>query len=139
MQETSPHIFYHGVRRLLICGSRTTTRVYLPQIRAELSHLNGSVRVCHGGNGYFEREICVRGADMLADEICREMGLQITLYPAKFSLLGPVGGPIRNAYMLKDFDPDAILAFRMPGDSPGTDGMLRLGRGARKPCRIVGL
>jgi hypothetical protein len=50
------------------------------------------------------------GADLLAKEWCLAKSIKSTAYPADWSI-GKKAGPMRNAYMLKDFEPDMVLAF----------------------------
>ena len=50
------------------------------------------------------------GADLLAGEVAKEMGLIVQEYPAHWARYGRAAGPIRNRLML-DQVPDLVLAF----------------------------
>ena len=111
--------------RLLVCGSRTWES--RDEIRRQLLDLKPD-EVIHGG---------ARGADRLAGEVARELGIPVRAFPADWKRLGRKAGPVRNQQMLDEGQPDRVLAFRMEGDSPGTDDMIRRARKAGLPLRIV--
>jgi hypothetical protein len=63
-----------------------------------------------------------RGADRLAGEWARERGVPVRAFPADWNQHGKNAGPIRNAQMIREGQPDAVVAF--PGGR-GTDDMVR--------------
>lgn len=71
-----------------------------------------------------------RGADMLADEWARSRGIPVQPFHANWKLLGNRAGSARNARMLREGRPDAVLAF--PG-GPGTRDMVRKALAAGTP------
>lgn len=89
--------------------------------------LKGSV-VIHGG---------AEGADRLAGRWARFYGHQEEVYEAAWETHGRAAGPIRNHRMLIEGKPDRVIAFRMPGESRGTDDMIRRARGAGIPVEVV--
>jgi hypothetical protein len=121
--------------KILVCGSRTWTSRDI--IRRELAPFPKGTIVVHGGNGYFDREgRVIRGADMLADEVARDLGFPTRIYEAEWKRLGFGAGPARNLEMLHKEHPDAdgvpiqvVLAFSQMFTrefAPGTSGMIRL-------------
>ncbi len=67
------------------------------------------------------------GADRLAQEWAQRMSIPTMIFPADWSL-GKKAGPIRNARMLVEGQPDLVMAF--PG-GVGTDSMVRLAKAAK--------
>lgn len=67
------------------------------------------------------------GADMHAQEWAFIRGIPCQTYEADWRLYGKSAGPIRNAQMLREFAPDAVIAF--PGGR-GTADMIRQARAA---------
>lgn len=135
---------YRGVRRLLVCGSRTLRRDHLPLIREELVCVPKNTVVVHGAQGVLG-EIgpgvlrYVSGADMLADEVARELGLEVEQHPAKWrradGSLDRGAGPARNEAMVAS-GVDFCLAF-WDGKSPGTMDTMRRCRSRGIPVKIV--
>lgn len=104
-------------KTVLICGSRIwTDRATIARVMREL---DPGTLIVHGA---------ARGADRLADEVARDLGLPRKACPADWGQYGRAAGPIRNQQMLDLERPDRVLAFRVPGASPGTDDMIRRAR-----------
>jgi hypothetical protein len=103
--------------RLLVCGGRDYSdkaRVYaaldLVMVKRQI------LVVMHGG---------AEGADALADEWAEYRGFARVIFPVgrqEWALLGKRAGPLRNARMLTDGRPNAVVAF--PGNR-GTADMCR--------------
>ena len=73
------------------------------KIRARLALLPKDALVIHGA--------ChLGGADILADEEAKALGLRVRPFPADWRKHGRAAGPIRNRAML-DATPDLVLAF----------------------------
>lgn len=70
------------------------------------------------------------GADWHADRWAKGRDIAIKACPAPWEKYGAAAGPIRNAYMLSQHRPDAVLAF--PGGR-GTEGMVALALKAGAP------
>lgn len=64
-----------------------------------------------------------RGADTLARKYGESHGIDVERYPALWELHGKRAGPIRNSQMLKEGQPDLVIAFRGP-NSKGTQNMI---------------
>jgi hypothetical protein len=77
------------------------------------------------------------GADALADQAALLWGLQRDVYRADWSKHGKAAGPIRNQRMIDEGKPDRVIAFRMPGESRGTDDMIRRAQVAGIPVEII--
>lgn len=100
--------------RVLIYGSRTWTD---PEpIRAYVTALAVDAVVITGG---------AQGADWIAWESARDLGLKQQVFPAMWATDGKAAGPIRNQRMIDEGKPTRAHGFRMPGNSPGTDDMTR--------------
>lgn len=65
------------------------------------------------------------GADGLARAWANERGVPCVGYPADWSR-GRKAGPLRNAMMLRNFQPDLVVAF--PGGTGTADCVRRAGR-----------
>lgn len=79
-----------------------------------------------------------RGTDTLAGRYGEEHGIPVTAYPADWELYGKSAGPIRNATMLKEGDPDVVIAF-LAKDSRGTQNMIDQALKAMVPVVVVNI
>ena len=109
--------------RVVVCGGRDYTDEDV--ITAELSLLPPGTVVVHGG---------APGADAIAGEVAKALGLVVEAHPADWQRCGRGAGLRRNAEMLS-LGADLVLAF--PGGS-GTADMVRRARTARVPVRMAG-
>lgn len=111
--------------RLLVCGGRDYSdkaRVYhaLDKIMVRWQ----IVVLMHGG---------AKGADALADQWADDRCIATMIFPVndgQWRLLGNKAGPLRNARMLRDGRPTAVVA--LPGGR-GTAGMCKLAEDAGVP------
>lgn len=110
--------------RLLVCGGRDL--VDSPEVYAALASymLPGTV-VIHGG---------APGADSIAGEFAKGLGLTVEVYPADWHKHGRAAGPIRNQRMINEAKPDLVLA--LPGGR-GTADMVRRAKKAGIPIVSV--
>jgi hypothetical protein len=111
--------------RVLVCGSRHWTDP--APIRAALAPLPADTVIVHGA---------APGADMLAAALAEARGLAVEPHPAEWATYGRRAGPLRNEAMLAT-GIDRVVAFRLPGASPGTDHMVRMARAARIPTEVI--
>ncbi len=92
-----------------------------------------------GGRNYFERDHLreymdlfhsrtpitllmhggANGADRLAKNWAKSHGVEVVPFEAEWDKFGPAAGPIRNARMLDEGKPDALIAF--PGGKGTAD------------------
>jgi len=88
--------------RVLVCGSRDWTSA--STIRGRLKKLPKDVTIIEGG---------ARGADSVAREVARNLGLDVITVWANWEKYGKKAGPIRNGRMLDMLDPneDMVIAF----------------------------
>ena len=93
----------------------------MPETMFEALRLLRPSVVIHGG---------ARGADISADVCALAFGIDVEVYPADWAKHGKAAGPIRNAQMLREGRPDAVLAF--PGGR-GTADMVRRAKRAGVP------
>lgn len=111
---------------VLVCGSRTwTDRKTIENVIAELDR---DTIIVHGA---------ARGADTLADQAALLFGLLRRPYPADWGKYGRGAGPIRNQQLLDEQEVARVIAFRMPGESKGTDDMIRRARAAGIPVEVI--
>lgn len=96
--------------RVLVCGGRDYTDG--TRLNEVLSGLN--IAEIAQGNA--------RGADRLAAWWAASRKIPCRSYPADWSSHGKGAGPLRNARMLRDFNPDLVVAF--PGGK-GTADMVK--------------
>lgn len=116
--------------RILITGSRHWSdrdTIEVAVYWASL-HANGRVVVVHGA---------ARGADTLAADAARRLGLDVEAHPADWQRFGRSAGHRRNAEMVAA-GADICLAFPL-GESPGTRGCMALALAAGIPVVDVSL
>lgn len=77
-----------------------------------------------------------RGADLAAARYGEAKGIPVQRYPANWELFGRRAGPIRNSQMLKEGQPDMVVAFRFP-NSRGTQNMIDQSLRKNIPVRII--
>lgn len=109
--------------KILVCGGRD----FLDRSRvcSALERLGVKVTaLIHGA---------ARGADTLAANWAGSQGIPRKAFPADWSKDGIAAGPIRNAKMLKEGQPDLVVAF--PGGK-GTWDMVRRARAAKVPVTL---
>ena len=111
--------------RVLICGSRHWTDP--APIRAVLASLPAGTVIVHGA---------APGADTLAATLAEAQGLTVEPHPADWAAHGRSAGPLRNHAMLAT-GIDRVMAFRLPGASPGTDHMVRIAQAAGVPTTVI--
>lgn len=113
--------------RILVCGSRYWTDRDIIREALELQPRDSVV--VHGA---------ARGADRIAGEVARELGMAVQEYPADWHLYGRKAGMIRNQAMLVPA-PDIVLAFtsNLP-TSRGTADMVARARSRNIPVMIFG-
>lgn len=117
--------------KVLVTGSRHwSNRVVIGRA---ISDTPATILV-HGG---------ARGADTIAGEIARTLGIEERVYPADWAAFGKSAGKNRNLRMLHcehlEKEPiDLVLAFPLP-DSIGTYHMIGLAVKAKIPIIIGGV
>lgn len=144
-----------GMKRLLVCGTRTLRMGDRASIAAELRSVGVGCVVVHGGCGmsvgrrwnsvtggpltWFDldpdRRPPLVGADVLAEHVCRELGIETEVHYAEWDRYGHRAGPIRNRKMI-DSDVEGVLAF-WDGSSSGTGDTIHCARGRGLPVRVV--
>lgn len=108
--------------RILVCGGRNFSDAAACYRMLDRIHRERGIDVIIEGNA--------RGADRLAGYWARKHGVENLKFPADWKAHGHKAGPIRNAAMLADGRPDAVMAF--PGGR-GTADMVRRAREAEIP------
>jgi hypothetical protein len=107
--------------RILVCGGRDfndSRAVFRALDELHASERGPITSLIEGG---------ARGVDESAYGWALKKGLQHKTYPADWAANGKAAGPIRNAVMLRDGNPDLVMAF--PGGR-GTAHMVSLARKA---------
>lgn len=116
--------------KLLVCGDRNWT---------DYDFIAESLDQVSVSNGYIELLIhgAARGADTLAAQYAERRGIPILPIPANWAKYGPSAGPIRNRQMLKDGEPDLVVAFHDSIEqSKGTKDMLKAATAASIRTRL---
>ena len=100
--------------KILICGSRNWTDHGI--IKNFLSQIPQQSTIIHGD---------CRGADKIAAEIALSLGMKVITFPANWKNEGRSAGPKRNMRMLKEGNPDLVVAFHESIEtSKGTKDMI---------------
>ena len=110
------------VFKILITGSREWT-----DRRTITTALNEILKTIPAQDTVVIQGGC-RGADLLAKDIAKFLGMNVIEYPANWLLFGRYAGFRRNAEMVAQ-NPDVVLAFPI-GESPGTRHCMKLARDA---------
>jgi len=98
--------------KVLVCGGRSFTAYETVERYLDMLHaLHGFTRVIHGA---------AIGADRCADQWAGFNRIDCQRFPAEWKVYGKGAGPIRNARMLNEGQPDLVVAF--PGGK-GTGNM----------------
>lgn len=111
----------------LVTGDRDWTNIEI--IADEMSSWASDTILIHGD---------ARGADRIARACAETFGMEHRAYPY-ISVLGFAGGPARNRQMLRE-NPDVVEIVAFHDDilnSKGTKDMLKVGRDAGIPCRLI--
>jgi hypothetical protein len=112
-----------------VCGDREwTDRVVIRRELRALLVAHPDIQICHGA---------ARGADTLAGEVASELKIPVAAYPAHWEAFGKAAGPLRNRTMLREFQPELVVAFHADyAKSKGTRDMLEAARLAGVPTRL---
>lgn len=105
--------------KVLVCGGRDFTNTQLlVEALLEVHKLITITLVIHGA---------AKGADSMAGEWARAMGIKETPFPADWDRYRNRAGPVRNQRMLDVGKPDLVVAF---AGGAGTLDMVRKARAA---------
>jgi len=77
-----------------------------------------------------------RGTDTLARRYGEEQGIHVSPFPALWDKHGKAAGPIRNAQMLREGQPELVIAFRGE-NSRGTRNMIDQSRKAEVEVVVI--
>ncbi len=114
--------------KVLVCGGRDfDDHDGLYHVMDALAFGLGISLIIHGG---------ARGADSLAGKYGREHGIPVSVYPADWNAHGRAAGPIRNAKMLAESQPDLVVAF--PGGRGTADMVARAKAAGVKVINVTG-
>jgi hypothetical protein len=113
--------------RVLVCGDRNW--MDRKKIEDRLLKLPVNTVVIEGE---------ASGADSLARDVAREIGLSVLEFPADWKKHGKAAGPIRNRQML-DQKPDLVIAFHPDlTKSRGTADTVREAKRRGIPVEVIG-
>ena len=117
--------------KVLVCGSRTYSDWLFMEGVLESLHVQTPIDVIIEGEAV--------GADSMAREWARYMGITTWKFPADWTKYGKAAGPIRNKEML-DKGPDLVLAFvdKPLAESRGTANMVKIAQEAGVEVRVYG-
>jgi hypothetical protein len=113
--------------RVLVCGDRYWTDKEM--IKEKLSKNKDNIdMIIEGG---------ANGADRLASECAKELGIPVMEFPANWKKYGRAAGPIRNRQMLDEGKPEVVLAFHDDiTKSKGTKNMVEQARKRNKTVYV---
>lgn len=117
--------------RVLVCGGRHyQDREWLFGYLDILHSKEQITTVIEGG---------ATGADTLAREWANTNGVPVKTFPVDWEQYGRAAGPIRNHQMLKEGDPELVVAFfeLAPTNSRGTFNMVKQAKRAGIEVRIA--
>ncbi len=116
--------------KILVCGDRNwTDRKPIRKALLSISDLDVIDVVIEGG---------ANGADTLAREVGKELGIIVWEFKADWRKYGRAAGPIRNRQML-DEKPDRVLAFHDDlEESKGTKDTVTEARRRGIPVTVIG-
>lgn len=105
-------------KRILICGGRDfkDRKLVYKTLDKYVEHYGTDLIIIHGD---------APGADTFADEYAKSKRLATFRLPAQWHVYDNSAGPIRNRRMLKEAEPDEVLAF--PGNK-GTRDMMSIAK-----------
>ena len=79
-----------------------------------------------------------KGADKIAGQAARELGIPVQIFPANWARFGAAAGPIRNRQML-DEKPDLVVAFHDHiSESRGTADTIKEAKRRGIPVELIG-
>ncbi len=110
--------------KVLVCGSRHFNNYELLKEKLDAYKID---TIIHGN---------ARGCDTLAGRYGEETGKDVRSFSAQWGVYGRAAGPIRNSEMLREGNPDLVVAFKGP-NSRGTQNMINLAKKADVPTIIV--
>ena len=121
--------------RLLICGDRNWDS--LSVIYTAVCNIL-SIQWATGSEITWIIEGEAKGADLMGRQVAANLGIPIKSYPANWNNWGKSAGPIRNRVMLKEGNPDLILAFHDNiSSSKGTKDMITIARRKGVPVWLI--
>lgn len=106
---------------VVVTGSRTWTnesqiKQRMEELEAEAASKGEKLTIVHGD--------AARGADRMCGKWADHVGAKVISEPAEWVINGRKNweaGKDRNIYMLEEYNPDRVEAFRAKGKSNGTD------------------
>lgn len=115
---------------VLICGDRNWSNKDV--IKRELLPLKE-----HNPNITIVTGAC-KGADLLSEEIAKQLGFQVKSYPANWTKYNRAAGPIRNQQMIDENNVDLVLAFHSDiENSKGTKDMINRAKKKNIPVILI--
>lgn len=105
--------------KVLVCGGRDYDDKAVVYAMLDRIHVEHPISLVIDGGA--------NGADLLARSWGWDRDVKRRTFPAKWKEHGKAAGPIRNAQMLSEGEPDLVVAF--PGGR-GTANMVSLARGS---------
>lgn len=134
--------------RVLVCGSADWTD--RTAIRRQFEKLPADTVILHGDQGYGPDgsalwgkadELAICGADKLAGQVARALGMQVEVYSPPEWQAGQrdaSAGPRRTARMFRDGAPDLMLVFTGRKDeSIAVADCIRQARAAGVEVRVI--
>jgi predicted Rossmann-fold nucleotide-binding protein len=112
---------------VIVCGGRDYKNLAAVEHALTVLHARRTItQLIEGG---------AQGADRLAREWAKKVGVHVETEEADWKRYGPAAGPIRNGLMLSRWKPDGVVAF--PGGRGTADMIAQAKRAGVKvwsPC-----
>lgn len=115
------------MKRILVCGGRDFGNLALLEHTLAIVHARRGISLIIEGGAL--------GADRMAREWAIKAGVPSQTYEADWKALGRCAGPVRNALMITDGKPDAVIAFK---GNNGTRDMIKKAQKAGIPVMLPG-
>lgn len=114
--------------RLVVTGSRKLLfehRIFVFRVLDRVHRQFTVTRLAHGG---------ANGADAFAGQWAQLHGIETKVYEAYWGKYGVGAGPVRNKAMLRNEEPELIVAFPMQGHRQRSAGTWHCMEEANKLC-----
>ena len=117
--------------KVLVCGGRNyNNQKEMMEVLQKMFDPDDTVTLIHGD---------AKGADRLSEQVLTGYfhgGFEVKKFPADWNTHGKKAGIIRNAQMLKEGQPELVVAF-WDGKSIGTGNMIKQAEEAGIPVKVV--
>ena len=125
---------------IIVCGSRVfDDHEFLFRKLDSLTRKldKKKLTVCTGAQRSKAKDGHWHGADFFAERWAAKNWCNLLRFHANWDKHGKSAGMIRNSEMLKESKATVLIAFRVDGDSPGTDDMVAKARKKKLTVKLI--